>query len=155
VERLQAGALLREVARLHWQMQRDSLACCGGTTATQYSILTELGRSGPLTLTELGRRLAVDKGWVSRAVEAMVQERLLLKEPGQEDRRTVKISLSEAGMARLRELNQVLNAQSERVMNRIPEQERAMVYRALERLYLALRDEAGSGAPPQAEEETS
>src|SRR6266536_5489768 len=39
------GALLREVARLHVQLQRNCVAYCGGTTSTQCTVLTELGRS--------------------------------------------------------------------------------------------------------------
>ncbi len=38
---LVAGALLREVARLHAQMQREQLTCCQGTTSTQCLVLTE------------------------------------------------------------------------------------------------------------------
>lgn len=134
-------SLLREVARLHLQAQREGAYCCSGTSNTQCTILTELGRNGPMTLAELGRRLDVDKGWVSRAVEAMTQDGLLTKVPGETDRRTITISLSELGEDRHRELDQVLNDHSERVMARIPAGERAGVYRALNLLRDALRAE--------------
>src|SRR6185436_20853149 len=98
------GMLLREVARLHLQMQRTSIACCGGTTSTQCFILTELGRSGTITLAELGRRLGLDKGWTSRAVDSMARAGLLVKTPSDTDRRTLNISLSPSGEARYAEL---------------------------------------------------
>ena len=50
---LSTGALLREVARLHVQFQRTCVAECFGTTTTQCTVLTELGRSGPVTLATL------------------------------------------------------------------------------------------------------
>lgn len=145
MEAYSTGGLLREVARLHGQVQREQVACCGGTTATQCSVLTEVGSSGSLTLADLGRRLGLDKGWTSRVVEALVQEGLLTKEPGPTDKRTVVISLSEAGQERYRELNETLNGQSDRVMQRIPVGERVNVLRALELLKQALQAEAAGG----------
>ena len=109
-----AGALLRDVARLHAHAQREQVACCNGTTATQCQILTEVGRHGPLTLAALGRRLSLDKGWLSRAVETLVQEGLLTKQAGDNDRRTIRIALSPAGERRYQHLNETLNAHAER-----------------------------------------
>src|SRR5258708_39989340 len=67
------GALLREVARLHTQLQRNCVSYCAGTTATQCTVLTELGRSCSVTLATLSRRIGFDKSWTSRAVENLVQ----------------------------------------------------------------------------------
>jgi DNA-binding MarR family transcriptional regulator len=135
------GALLREVARLHSQAQRSQVACCGGTTSTQCSVLTELGHSGPVTLADLGRHLGLDKGWTSRVVEGLVTEGLVDKEPSPTDRRTVIVGLTPMGKRRYQELNETLNAQSGRVMSRIPAAGRAGVLRALELLQQALRSE--------------
>src|SRR5918997_2606703 len=99
------GALLREVARLHLQLQRACVASCGDTSSTQCFILGEVHRSGPVTQADLGRKLALDKSWISRAVEALVQEGLLVKESAPDDRRTVVISLSRAGKKRAEELD--------------------------------------------------
>ncbi len=139
-----AGALLREVARLHDRLQRESVACCG-TTSTQCQIITTLGRNGPMTLAELGRTLGLDKGWVSRAVESLAEERLLIKEPGDADRRTIIVALSEEGETRLAALDATLNGLSERVMRRIPAGQRAGVYTALEVLRNTLLAEPRPG----------
>lgn len=134
-------SLLREVARLHLQLQRASIACCEGVTATQCFILTELGRSGPLTLAELGRRLVLDKGWISRAVDSMAQEGVLLKSPSETDQRAVIVSLSRAGQKRLAQTNSVLDAQAERVVSRIPQSKQASVQKALALLRDAMQAE--------------
>src|SRR2546423_13902082 len=128
------GALLREVARLHVQLQRTCVAYCGGTTTTQCTVLTELGRSGPVTLAELSRRIGFDKSWTSRAVENLVQEGLVEKVVNQQDRRTVQISLSSAGTERLADLNQTLNALAEQAFEHIPTEQHASVRSALELL---------------------
>lgn len=137
MDAFKAGALLREVARLHERLQRDNVASCA-TTPTQCQIITTLGRNGPMTLVDLGRSLGLDKGWVSRAVEALAEERLLIKEPGDADRRTMIVALSEEGETRLAELDATLNGLSDRVMQRIPAGQRAGVYSALEVLRDAL-----------------
>ena len=133
------SALLREVARLHLQLQRACVASCGDTGSTQCFILGEIYRSGPITLADLGRRLALDKGWVSRAVESLVQDGLLVKESHSEDRRAVVISLSKVGQKRYKELDNSLNAQVEQVMSHIPAKQRPRIYEALRLLRDALR----------------
>jgi DNA-binding MarR family transcriptional regulator len=136
------SALLREVARLHLQLQRACVAACGDTSSTQCFVLGEVHRSGPVTLAELGRRLALDKGWTSRAVESLVQDGLLVKEAAPGDRRAVVISLSKAGRKRYEELDRSLNARAEQVMRHIPEGRRPGIYESLRLLRDALRTEA-------------
>jgi len=93
-QHLTTGALLREVGRLHTHLQRASVACCAGTTVTQCTVLTELGRSGPIPLATLARRIGFDKSWTSRAVEHLVQDGLVEKVPSQTDHRMVRLSLT-------------------------------------------------------------
>lgn len=135
------GALLREVARLHTHLQRENVVCCAGTTVTQCTVLTELGRSGPVPLAELSRRIGFDKSWTSRAVEHLVQDGLIEKVPSQTDHRMVRLSLSAVGEQRLRDLNGTLNNLSERVMERIPVSEHEGVQRSLTLLLAALQAE--------------
>jgi DNA-binding MarR family transcriptional regulator len=142
------GALLREVARLHTHLQRTNVACCAGTTVTQCTVLTELGRSGPVPLAELSRRIGFDKSWTSRAVEHLVQDGLIEKVSSQSDHRMVRISLSAVGEQRLRDLNGTLGALSERVMERIPASEHEGVERSLTLLLAALQTEVEDPSLP-------
>lgn len=141
-----AGNLLREVARLHVHSQREQVACCNGTTSTQCLILTEVGRNGPMSLADLGRRTSLDKGWLSRSVEILVQQGLLTKVLGDIDRRTIRIALSPSGEVRFQQLNETLDAHAQQVMSRIPLAEREQVTHALARLYQALQAEAAETA---------
>ena len=134
------GSVLREVARLHDRLQRQTVSCCD-TTLTQCQVLTTLGRSGPMTLADLGRSLGLDKGWVSRTVESLASESLLTKQPCTEDKRTIIISLSSEGERRLEELDGTLNGLSHRMIQRIPESRRAEVASALELLQQVLQSE--------------
>ncbi len=134
------GALLRDVARLHTHLQRVSLSGCEGTTVTHCSVLTELSRSGPMTLAALSRRVGLDKSWTSRAVEQLVQEELVEKVPGREDRRTVQLSVSRQGFARVQALDQTLNTLAEQALERIPVEHRASTHSGLVFLRQALTE---------------
>jgi DNA-binding MarR family transcriptional regulator len=147
------GNLLREVARLHVHTQREQVAYCTRTTSTQCLILTEVGRFGPLTLADLGRRTSLDKGWLSRAVEMLVQQGLLTKALSDSDRRTIRIALSKAGETRFGQLNETLDAHAQRVMARIPPTEQEQVAHALELLYQSLQAEVVATAGMQMEEQ--
>ena len=140
-QQVTTGALLREVARLHTHLQRANVACCAGTTVTQCTVLTELGRSGPVPLAELSRRIGFDKSWTSRAVEHLVQDGLVEKAPSQTDHRMVRLSLSTVGEQRVRDLNRTLNGLSERVLERVPASEYEGVQKALSLLLVALQAE--------------
>lgn len=143
------GALLREVARLHVQLQRSCVAECCGTTTMQCTVLTELGRNSPVTLAELARRIGCDKSWTSRAVESLVQEGLVEKVASTQDRRTVRLSLSPAGETRLADLNYTLNALADQAFEYIPADQHTTVRSSLELLQhalLTLTDEATAQA---------
>jgi len=141
-----APALLREVARLHVRAQRTTLAC-DGAGATACTILTELGREPSMTLGQLARRLRLDKGWTSRAVDQLVDQGLVDKANGDSDRRTIAISLTRAGRAEHRRLETILNAQVARVIDRVPVARRAEVARALAALHEAYAAELAESAP--------
>lgn len=140
-QQVTTGALLREVARLHTHLQRTNVACCAGTTVTQCTVLTELGRSGPVPLAELSRRIGFDKSWTSRAVEHLVKDGLIEKVPSESDHRKVRLSLTAVGEQRVRDLNCTLTGLSERVMERIPVSEHRGVHLALTLLLAALQAE--------------
>jgi DNA-binding MarR family transcriptional regulator len=143
------GALLREVARLHTHLQRANVACCAGTTVTQCTVLTELGRSGPITLAALSRRIGFDKSWTSRAVEHLFQDGLIEKVPSQTDHRTVRLSLTAVGEQRVQDLNGTLNGLAEHVMERIPVSEHEGIQRALTLLLVALQAEVEHSSLPE------
>ena len=140
------SALLREVARLHVRAQRATLACQSGSV-TQCTILPELARAQPATLGELARRLRLDKGWTSRAVDHLVTAGLVEKRAGGGDRRTVALSLTPDGEARLDRIERTLDDQVARVIARVPSAERAAITRALRALHGAYIAELGEQVP--------
>lgn len=146
MEENSVGAVLREVARLHDQFQRAYATCCISSPA-QCTIITALGRNGPMTLGSLADYLGLDKGWVSRTVESLSVRGFVLKNPGASDKRVVIISLSENGNERLNEIDEQLNSLSCRIINRIPVDKKNEVQVVLELLRSSLRDELNLPIP--------
>ena len=138
-----SGDLLREVARLYTRAQRVVADCCR-TTNTQCLLLTELGRSGPLPLSELGTRVSLEKSWVSRAVDAMVERGLATKEPNPDDARSWLVTLTDDGERTVMELNQTLDAHASQLLGSRSERDRANVEKSLLLLLKALREDTAA-----------
>ncbi|WP_236841700.1 MarR family winged helix-turn-helix transcriptional regulator [Bosea sp. PAMC 26642] len=87
--------MLRSAARRLTAGYDEMLAPLGINTA-QYSLLRTISRNEPVTLTEIGRRLELDRSTVGRNVR--VVERLGLVKLGRgEDQREANVTLTEAG----------------------------------------------------------
>ena len=134
------GELLREVARLYTRAQRVVAECCR-TGSTQCQLLVELGRTGPLPLSELGARLNLEKSWVSRAVDGLVERGWATREPNPLDARSWLVTLTADGEARVRELNATLDNHAARVLEHLSERDRATVEKSLLILLKALRED--------------
>lgn len=148
-----AGSLLREVARMYIRAQRVVADCCR-TTTTQCHLLTELGRSGPLPLSELGTRVSLEKSWVSRAVEAMAARGLVTKEPNPSDARSWLVTLTAEGERTVQELNQTLDDHAVQLLSKLSAPERDAIENSLLTLLKALREDPAAMCclPPEPKE---
>jgi len=151
----QSHGLLREVARMYTRAQRVVADCCR-TTNTQCHLLTELARTGPLPLSELGMRVSLEKSWVSRAVEAMVERGLVTKEPDPLDARSWLVTLTDEGVRTVDDLNQTLDAHAEQLLGSLSLRERAAVESSLLLLMKALREDTAANCclPPPERKDT-
>ena len=138
-----SGSLLREVARLYTRAQRVVADCCR-TSNTQCILLTELGRSGPLPLSELGQRLSLEKSWISRAVDGLVRRGWATKQPNPQDARSWLVTLTDDGTERVRELNQTLDAHAEQLLGSLNGVDRKAVETTLLLLLKALREDSAA-----------
>jgi DNA-binding MarR family transcriptional regulator len=155
--KVRSVALLREVARMYTRAQRVVADCCR-TTSTQCHLLTELARTGPLPLSELGTRVSLEKSWVSRAVEAMVERGLVTKEPNPADARSWLVTLTDAGIRTVDELNRTLDAHAEQLLGSLNTRERAAVENSLLLLMNALHEDIAANCclpPPERKENKS
>lgn len=140
---------------MYVRAQRVVADCCR-TTSTQCHLLTELDRAGPLPLTELGTRVSLEKSWVSRAVDSMVERGLVTKEPNPADARSWLVTLTGDGERTVKELNRSLDEHANQLLGSLNERERANVENSLLLLMKALReDTAATCCLPVAERKES
>lgn len=135
---LQTGEHLRTLSRLMVELQQLNFTCCDINSVTQCGILTTLAREGDQTLVSLTRALNLDKAWLSRTTDSMVEEGLVTKKRHPVDRRALLIQLTEAGEQAAKALNDQLNTQAARVFQRLPEGDRQQTVRLLKLLEEAL-----------------
>jgi DNA-binding MarR family transcriptional regulator len=100
-----------------------------------------LSRSGPLPLSELGTRVMLEKSWVSRAVDSMVQRGLVTKEPNRADARSLLVTLTKEGRRTADELERTLTSHAEQLLGSLTSRERASVEASLVLLMKALRED--------------
>src|SRR3974390_1586583 len=90
---------IRQAARVITQLYDRHLAAENLRT-TQYSILSKLGRLGPLPINALPQTMAMDRTTLGRAVQPLERDRLIAIAADRDDRRARIVRLTQAGEAR-------------------------------------------------------
>ncbi|MGC3963407.1 MAG: MarR family transcriptional regulator [Rhodocyclaceae bacterium] len=98
---------------------------------TQSRMLLILLRHGSLSQMELGRRLSLEKSWVSRAIDKLVELGWVERAQSQKDRRAFNLTLTEAGDARARMLRTEIDRHASHVLERLAPDEQAVVMQAM------------------------
>lgn len=87
---------------------RERLRVQFGVTLPQFDVMAALQRKpGGMTMTELSRFLMVSNGNVTGIVERLVNDKLVIRTPGAEDRRSFLVQLTTKG---LRDFNAMAKA---------------------------------------------
>jgi DNA-binding MarR family transcriptional regulator len=110
-------------------------------TFTQYLILKKAQQLGPVSATELARSVELDGGAMTRQLDQLERKGYLLRTPHAQDRRALRIELTDAGRTLWQDNAFVC---SNRVMaaaqRSLDKTESAQLHDYLERVLLALRD---------------
>ena len=136
------GALVRELSRLFVRSQRAQSSGMDGASNVQCYVLTELLRVDGLTQQALVERLSLDKAWISRAVDALVSDGVVTKRPHEDDKRSMKLSLTALGRIRAEKLEETLNFHAAQVFEHIAVDQHAQIHDALAVLVSALTQAA-------------
>ena len=103
-----------------------------------YSMLMALNDSGPRRASELVEIFSVDKGAVSRQVQALLELGLIERTPDPEDRRAMTLAISEEGHRRLANISQDRRLKLSERLHGWTEEELTGFVRALARYNSAL-----------------
>jgi len=126
---LRAHATL--MRRLDTDLERET-----GLALADFDVLAQLAEAnGELRMTELADRALISRSGMSRRVARLVDEGLLRRERAGTDARGVVVTLTDAGIARLRETAPVhARGISELFVAQLDDQELAILERALNKV---------------------
>ena len=105
-----------------------------GLGVTEWRVMAVLGRNRGLSANQVAKRTAMDKVAVSRAVASLIAAGRLLREFDENDRRRSVLRLSAAGYAVYDEVAPLALAFEKHVLDGMPGDERALLFRLLDRL---------------------
>ncbi|MBW4704555.1 MULTISPECIES: MarR family winged helix-turn-helix transcriptional regulator [unclassified Micromonospora] len=100
----------------------------------RYGILAALDEFGGISQAELCRRLGIDRGDAVTTLSGMETDGLLRREPDPVDRRRNVVHITDAGTARMREMDTLVDAAQNDLLDRFTVAERAQFSALLRRL---------------------
>ena len=125
--------LISEVSRLAHPLITDKLATAG-SRGYHYRLLAALQEFGPASQASLGRRTAMDRSDVAAAVNELVSRGLAGRALNPADRRRNVISITPAGTAHLRRLEELLADVQDELLTPLSPAERQQLIHLLSRI---------------------
>lgn len=107
---------------------------------TQFLILKRLSALGPMTAGELARSIELDGGAMTRQLDQLEGKGYLRRRPHEQDRRALRIELTEEGQAMTQELINCNDRVVKAAQRSLDETERDRLRDYLTRVLHALRD---------------
>ncbi len=118
--------------------QSTDTGCCS-LSLSQCHSLVEIGRNENLTLKELASIISLDTSTTSRAVDSLVKKGLVLRTPSKSDRRSISISLTEAGMELFHNIEHDMDNKFNSIFNKIDSNQQDTVLHSLDLILTALK----------------
>jgi len=133
---------LRETTRILMRkmgiLERSGAVCCS-ITMTQCHTIVETGRRQKISVNELAELLNLDKSTVSRTVDQLVNQEIMLREPVSTDRRYVALRLTAYGEELFKSIEQRMEKYFTEILDTIPEEKQEQVIDSLQLLAEALK----------------
>lgn len=130
--------LLRVLVRKTGILERGEATCCSITISQCHSIV-EIGRSENLSIMQLAEVLGLDKSTVSRSVDKLVTDGLVLRLEDPQDRRYATLGLTPKGRDLFDTIEERMTAYFHEVLQGIPVEKRSQVLESLHYLTVALQ----------------
>ncbi|MGE5654483.1 MAG: MarR family winged helix-turn-helix transcriptional regulator [Bacillota bacterium] len=92
----EVGSLVQRLVRTFQIFERDQIKVFGFTSSQCYSLL-ELLRTGGLAMSELSAKMNVDTTTMTRVIDNLVRDGLVVRQRDEGDRRYVVIALTDEG----------------------------------------------------------
>lgn len=128
---VQYSSLIGQLIRKLNVLNREQKVCYGLTLSQCYTIET-LGQRGNRNMKELSHDMGVSISSMTRVVDVLVRDDILTRQENPNDRREVRITLTEKGLDLFAKLKQCSETYSKAILDLIPREKRQMVLKSLE-----------------------
>lgn len=134
---------LRELTRLLVRnvgfLDKSEASCCGTTIAQCHAII-EIGEAQEISLNELADILKLDNSTMSRTVNNLVDQQLVVREIDPLDRRFIKMKLTDKGWTVYGGIEINLNIYFGKLLKDIPEEKHEQIIESLMLLVNAMKN---------------
>lgn len=125
--------LIRVLVRNLGILEKGDATCCG-VTISQCHAIVEIGRAQEISLNEIADILTLDKSTMSRTINNLVKNGLVIREIHSEDRRYVTIKLTDEGIEIFKNIEESMEQYYKDIFKSIPENKREQVLESLKLL---------------------
>lgn len=134
----EVGEVVQKLVRMLQMFEKDQVKPYGFTT-TQCYVLLEILKVHSLTMNELSDRLNLNTSTMTRVIDNLVRDELIIRTRDEIDRRIVLVSLSTKGKEEAQELLQSVNNYYKKIIAGIPDGEVTNVLNSVNILLDAFR----------------
>lgn len=131
--------LIRILVRNLGILEKNDASCCSVTVGQCHAIV-EIGRVGSISLTDLSDLIGVDKSTMSRTINNLVEDSLVIRDIDEDNRRYVNIQLTDSGRMIYNNIEKTMNTYYQGIFDSIPEEKRNQVLESLQILKDAVRN---------------
>ncbi|HBH12421.1 MAG: Transcriptional regulator [Clostridiales bacterium 38_11] len=134
----QLRELIRILVRNLGILEKNDASCCSVTVGQCHAIV-EIGRVGIISLTDLSDLIGVDKSTMSRTINNLVEESLVIRDIDENNRRYVNIQLTDGGKTIFDNIEKTMATYYQGIFDAIPEDKRDQVLESLQILKDAVK----------------
>lgn len=131
--------LIRVLVRNLGILEKNDASCCSVTVGQCHAIV-EIGRVGSISLTDLSDLVGVDKSTMSRTINNLVEDSLVIRDIDEDNRRYVNIQLTDSGRMIYNNIENTMNTYYQGIFDAIPEDKRNQVLESLQILKDAVKN---------------
>ncbi len=128
---------LRAIERDIFSQFKDGISCCGISLA-QCHVILEIGLRKLTNISQLSENLSLDKSTLSRTIDGLVNLNFIERTPDPNDRRFMKLSLTEAGEKVFNNINDFCNQDYQNIFDHIPKEKHDQVIESISLLAQAM-----------------
>ena len=129
--------LIRTLVRGLGILEKSEASCCG-VSLSQCHCIVEIGRKGETSLNELASILNLNKSTMSRTINNLVKQDLVERKTNPEDRRYMRITLTDNGNKIYTEIEENMTLYFEKFLDDIPGNKRYQVMESVQLLLEAI-----------------